>query len=165
MGTSSDDAGDREGEASPRPAGLSILIVAAIVIVVAVTVAAVIAATADEPKYEAGSPEAALQGYLDALIDGDVSRAYGYLSEELRDQCSLADLRDGAWQAEGVRVTLDSSEVGNGVAKYTVTIASSDSGLFGEDAGYEEFFTLTNTSGTWLLTERPWPIYFCSEDR
>lgn len=165
MDAPSGDAANREKSASGRPPGLTILVVAAVVIVAAIAAAAIIAAAGGEPAFDPGSPDAALQHYLDAIIDGDVVEAHGSLSEELRSQCSTADLRNGAYQAEGVRVILDSRTVHDDVAAFAVTISSNDGGgLFGEGYRYEEFFTLTNTADGWVLSERPWPIFFCSEE-
>lgn len=162
MGTSPDQTGDRETGTASRPAGLSILIVAAVVVVIAIVAAAVIAATGNESP-EPGSPEEALQSYLDALIHGDMRWAYGLLSQQIRDECSLADLRNDAWQAEGVRVTLDSVSVDGDVAELDVTIVGNDGGgVFGQGSHHAERFILTNNAEGWALSERPWPIYFCS---
>jgi hypothetical protein len=166
MGTSPHDDGDREADPASRPAGLWILIVAAVVLVLAIVIAAIVGAKRDAPVYEEGSPQAALQGYLDAVIDGDATEAYGYLSDDLRSECTLSDLRNAAAEAQDVTVTLRTVRDEDGTVRIDVTIEQNGGGLLlGGGYRYDETFILGDTNGVWKLSERPWPIYFCSEER
>lgn len=161
MGASSPGADDPKTEA---PAGRLILVAAAAVVIGAVVAAAVVAATGNDPVFDEGTPEAAVQRYLDAMIDGDESAAHDTLSEELRRECSLADLREQSWQADGVRVTLRDVHVDGASAEVEVTIHEGGGGMFGEEPSYPERFILAKTAGVWVVAEQPWPIYFCSEE-
>lgn len=166
MGTSPEDNGDREAAPASRPAGLWILIVAAAVLILAIVIAAFVAANRDEPTYEEGSPEAALQAYLDAVINGDATEAYGYLSDQLRNECTLSDARNGVGDAGDVRVTLQSVRQDDGTTEIDVVIEENGGDLlFGGGYRYDETFILSDTDGMWKLSERPWPVYFCSGER
>lgn len=163
MGTSSEKPGDREAANGSRPAGTMILIVTAVVVIAAIIIAAVIAATGGDPVFDEGTPEATVQRYLDALIDGDEDAAYDALSDELRQECSPSDLREREWQTDGVRVSLRDVRIDGAEAEVDVTIhEGGGGGLFGEGSSYPESFVLANTSRGWVLSERPWPIFFCS---
>ena len=82
MGTgSSEDTGEKEAGSS-RPAGSTTLIAAGVGLVVAITVAALVAANRDAPVLEEGSPEAAVQEYVDAMIEGHEAAAHEYLSAD-----------------------------------------------------------------------------------
>lgn len=164
MGTgSSEDTGEREDSTS-RPAGTTILISAAIGLVVAIAVAAVVAATRDAPVLDEGSPEAVVQAYVDAMIEGDESAAHGYLSVEIQAECSVSDLRDRAERPQDLRVTLRSVTVDGDEAEVEVTVTeNAGGGLFGGDGySYDETFILTGSGEAWVISERPWPVYFCT---
>ena len=164
MGTgSSEDTGENDAGSS-RPAGLIILIVAGVGLEVAVAVAAIVAANRDTPLLDEGTPEAAVQGYVDAMIEGDEAAAHEYLSGDLQAECSLSDLREHREDADSVRVSLRSVTIDGVEADVEVTITEDGGGdLFGGGGyRYEETFTLSRVGDTWVISERPWPIFFCT---
>jgi type II secretory pathway component PulL len=72
-----------------------IYIVAAIIVLSAVSVAVALIATSDEAeRYEAGSPEFAVQGYIQAVRDRDVDEAYEMLSSSAKRDVSRSEMRD-----------------------------------------------------------------------
>lgn len=56
----------------------------------------VLAGSGGRQTFEPGSPQAAMQDYLDAWEDEDYERAYGHLSAGARDDVSLAEYRGAA---------------------------------------------------------------------
>lgn len=163
MGTgSSEDTGEREASSS-RPAGATILVAAGIGLVVAIAVAALVAANRDPPALEEGSPEALVQAFVDAIIEGDESAAHGYLSVEMQEECSIRDLRENQERSDNVRVALRSVAVDGEEANVEVRITEDAGGglLGGDGYSYEETFTLTRAGDAWVISERPWPIYHC----
>lgn len=159
----SEDTGDGEA-GSPRPAGLTILIVAGIGLVVAIALAAIVSANRDVPVLDAGTPEGVVQAYIDAMVKGDEASAHAYLSDELQEECSVGDLRNNQERSNNIRVTLRSVSAGGDEAEVEVTITEdAGGGLFGGGGySFEEFFFLTRSGATWVISERPWPIYDCS---
>lgn len=163
MGTGSSEPTDEREASVSRPAGSTILVAAGIFLVAAIAIAALIATTRDAPVLEEGSPEAVVQSYVDAMIDRNEAAAHEYLSAEVREECSVRDLRDNAETSDDVRVALRSVTVDGDEAEVEVTITEgSGGGLFGGGYSYRETFTLTRSGDTWEISRRPWPIYFCS---
>ena len=164
MGTgSSENTGERDAGSS-RPAGSTTLIAAGVALVAAITVAALVAANRDAPDLQEGSPEALVQEYVDAMIEGHEATAHEYLSADMQAECSVRDLRDGQERADDVRVSLRTVTIDGDEADVEVTIIEdSGSDLFGGDGyRYEETFTLSRAGDTWVISERPWPIFFCT---
>ena len=126
--------------------------------------AALVAANRDAPVLEEGSPEAAVQDYVDAMIEGDEAAAHEYLSADLQAECSVGDLREYQAGADNVRVSLRSITIDGSEADVEVTITEDSGGdLFG-GGGYrfDETFTLSSVADAWVISERPWPIFFCT---
>ena len=164
MGASApEDAGDVDA-GSPRPAGLGILAIGGVVLVLLIAVAAVLSASRGPATFEEGSPEAVVQGYLDAMIKGDESAAHASLSDELGDDCTVRDLRTRSNEVNNARVALRAVSIDGDEAEVEVSITENAGDVPFGGGGYtfEETFVLAREAGTWVIVEEPWPIYFCS---
>jgi hypothetical protein len=72
-----------------------IFIAASIIVLSAVSVAIALFAASDEPQtFAAGSPEFAVQRYIEAVQDREVDAAYEMLSESAQRDISRSELRD-----------------------------------------------------------------------
>jgi hypothetical protein len=108
-----------------------------------------------------GTPEAAVQDYLRAVIAGDRPAARSYLAAEL-DGCGTyfpRHLSDQAFRIEWLDTTLDAGE-----AWVTVSVAGSDPRIFGGYRPDDYEFRLISEAGGWRITHQDWPWYECSAD-
>lgn len=105
-----------------------------------------------------GTPEAAVQEYLDAVLDGDDEAAAALFTPT--NPCTVLDL-ENAWVDEDVRVTLDDVRVDGKAARVEVTVASSGGGLVPDAWSEEQTFRLSEIDGDWLISGVPWPLFEC----
>lgn len=136
------------------------LVVVVGVLVVLATAAALFAATRGSARYGAGTPEATVQAYLTAVLDGDAETAAGYLAPS--SACDREDLT-GVDVPDSTRVHLVRATVGTDSAQVQVAVDRSDSGgPFAVGEGEDHVYHLTRTGGRWLLEGIPWPLYTCT---
>lgn len=134
-------------------------------LVAVVLVAGAVAGALRGPaRLDPDSPEGAVQGYLEAVLDEDYELAAGYFSQDLARECSASDFRD-AFVDESLTVTLDDVRLGDGRADVRVRFRAmaGDAPLGAPDYSYEENFTVVDEGGAWRLHEEPWPIHFCGD--
>ena len=130
------------------------------VIVVLAAAAAVLSSTRGTTHYAAGSPEATVQAYLKAVLQGDPERAAGYLSPA--GGCDEQDLA-GVTVADSTRVTLVHTTTGTDTAQVRVAVDRSDpGGPFAVGESEDHVYRLTRTGARWLLVGTPWPLYDCT---
>lgn len=132
------------------------------VVVVASTLVALLAN--GEQEFEAGTPEAAVQGYLRAVADRDATAALSYIADSVYDEC--ADIPRDAVIRRGdndFRATLeDTVSRSDGVIVDVAITESYGSGVFGNESTWTYSFSLVRqTDGEWRFSEVPWPLY-CS---
>ncbi|WP_153396364.1 hypothetical protein [Ornithinicoccus halotolerans] len=140
-----------------RPERVLALVVG-LVLAVAVA-AAVVAANRPTTTVEPGTPEAVVQDFLTAVVDGDREAALSYLDPELNcDERALEHAGD-----EQARVTLLESEVDGDEARVVVSVSQGSSGPF-ETGEYsrEETYRLLRTEDGWRISDDVgWPVYGC----
>lgn len=114
-------------------------------------------------QFEAGSPEAAVQGYLEAVLDGDHRAALEYLTPELRDACR-SEVRH-AWVPDSARVTLAGTHVEGGRAEVDVVVTElRPPGPFGpESHSVDVTLFLERADERWAISAAPWPVWTCGE--
>lgn len=145
-----------------RPNRILAIVVGTMVVLAAVVV--VLSARRSTAQLEPGSPEATVQTYLTAVTAGDYATAAHQLDPA--GACDVDDLdrtgRPGSARAYlvGSRVEGDSADV-----TVEVTVPEGGGGPF-DTTDYSEthLFRLTRSSGDWLLTGTPWPLYDCEGD-
>lgn len=139
------------------------LLIVGAVIAAAVLVGVVVTATAgDADTYPDGSPERAVQDYLQAVRDRDVTSAIAFLAPDLAERCSPTyrePITDRG--ATGLRATLDRATVRGEIAEVHVRITETyGGGPFGaNESTMTVVFILERMDGRWLFTEPPWPLY------
>jgi hypothetical protein len=132
------------------------IVVAAFVVVALVAVA--LAASRPATTFAPGTPEAAVQGYLTAVLSSDSEKAAGYLAPDSR--CGIDDL-DRAGVADSARVSLVDSTGDGDTARVRVRVSFSSGGPFGGADSENQTFRLTRSTGTWLISGIPWPLFEC----
>jgi hypothetical protein len=138
----------------------AVLWLAAVAILVVIVALAIIAAMRSPADFDAGSPEAAAQSYLQALLDGDERSAHEHLSLRLQEECSITEIRN-AWLPESVRVTLTETVVAGDTAEVELIMIEGSSDPFGGGTEYDVTLVLTRAADGWLISEPPWPIEHC----
>ena len=139
-------------------------IMAAVVGLAVLVTIALVAARGPE-TYAPGTPEAALQGFLEAGIDGDSAALFALVTDESRDQCQSAldeERFDEPWHNDGLRAELEDMTVTGDVATAEVRFHQRGTNdLFGSSSWtYDERFTLERVDGAWLIDRAGWPWLF-----
>ena len=130
------------------------------VVIVAGVVASALGGRAS--TYPEGSPEHAVQQYLQAVADNDATRALAFLSADLARRC--ADYPREAISNRGrqsVRATLDETTLRDGTASVRVTLIESygDAPFGGGESTQSTVFELQQEAGAWRFTQSPWPLF------
>lgn len=139
------------------------VLLALVGLVAAVAVAAAVVAVNRQPaELDPRLPEGVVQGYLQALLDGDYEAAAGYLS----NGCEAEDLAQ-QWLPEQVRVGIRDVRVNGDNAVVEVDVVEISGGGLVSDYSYrhsEELWLRRGVSG-WQLSGSPWPVYYCEGGR
>lgn len=136
-----------------------LLVGAAVVGLIVVALLIAIASPVQPTAYAPGTPEAAFQGFYTAWEDRDLETAYGYLSEEVRAELSLAEYRrqdsDMSWaRDQDRRVVLLGSRVTGDRAVLDLRIDQFTEGPLGGDRySYERSVNLVRETGVWRIDE------------
>jgi len=128
--------------------GLIVVLIAALVF---------IASRGGSSRFDAGSPEATVQSYLQAMVDRDNDRALSYFEPETK--CDASDL-DRQYLSPDLTADLLDSSITADRAQVKIRIRYADNDLFG---GWSEDHSigLTRISGMWKITGVPWPLFEC----
>jgi hypothetical protein len=143
---------------------LPLLIMAAVVgLAVLVTIALVVARGPE--TYAPGSPEAALQDFLEAGFDGDSVAILELVTDESRDGCQSALDRerfDGSWYSDGLWAELEDMTVVGDVANAEVRFhqRGANDPFNNSRWSYDERFTIEWVDGAWLIDRAGWPWPF-----
>jgi hypothetical protein len=132
------------------------LVVGAFVLVALAAVA--FAAMRPTTTFAPGTPEAAVQGYLSAVLESDSEKAAGYLAPG--SPCALGDL-DRTGVAASARVSLVDSTTDSDTARVRVRVSYSSGDPFGGAESENQTFRLTRSAGTWRISGIPWPLFEC----
>lgn len=132
-----------------------VLAIVALLVVALAIVAAVVSGQRERPALDASTPDGVVQLYISALFNDDVAAAVEYLDPALNCEDTLRDI----YISDTSRIAVLKTDVEGGIAKVGLQIEEG-SGLDGSWT-HREDFTLGHDSGTWLITEAPWPAYEC----
>jgi hypothetical protein len=137
-----------------------ILAIALGAIAVLAVVAAVISAGRPTERFDPGTPEAAVQAYVEAALDGRSDEAARWLDPA--GDCDVSDLDRAGTGMTATRVVLADSRTSGDSATVEVELVFGSGGPF-DSSEYREQHTyrLTRSGGSWLLTGVPWPLYDC----
>lgn len=125
-------------------------------------VAGVISAVRDTPRFPAGSPEATVQSYLEAVFDQDFDKAMTYLAEDT--PCTVNNFPT-YYPNDATRVVHRDSRVdaANGRVFVHVDVINGDGGPFGQDGWTDQqTFEVTGSGDTWHISGVPWPLGDCN---
>ncbi len=132
-------------------------------VLVAALVAGVLLLRPGVDEFEAGTPEATVQGYLEAVLDGDQRGALSYLAPDLQAACRRQI--GSVWVPESARVTLKGTYVDDGQAEVDVVVTEyHPPGPFesGSNA-FDVTLYLDRTADGWAISAAPWPLWACEE--
>ena len=132
------------------------------VLLAVLVVVAIVLALQPPEQFDAGTPEATVQSYLQAVADSDQTAAARLMTPDLAKRCG-ADLSQIRRSPESFRaVILDTEPLGDDLIVNIEITEGSGSGLFGDSWSFDESLILIQTGDEWLIAEAPWPIY-CGE--
>lgn len=139
---------------------LGVLLIAAIVV----------ALLRDAVVLPEGSPERAVQLYLEAISEGDFEAAQATLSSELKERCSLEALYARSYAKEN----LDDSRVAHNttnlvddkaIVVFEVTQSSRGGPFDLDEWSHDEHYTLDREEGEWRISASSWPYQGCTQPR
>jgi len=107
----------------------------------------------EAPELDPTTPEGTVQVYLQAVFDGDQEAAAALTEGE----CD-ANLGPGS-QVDGVSASLESVEGDENQATVIVNMSQPSSDPFGGLSEWQEWFSLLNHDGTWMIQQPVWPYY------
>lgn len=148
-------ADDRIDE-PPTASRLPLVAMGALVLVA--VIAGIALAIGGPATYDAGTPEAALQDYLQASLDGDadaIADSLGPIGAELcRDELDRLSSR-----SSGLRFGLDDMRVDGDRARATVSQRYGSGGdpFDGPSRANDQTFELQRSDGTWYVVVASWP--------
>lgn len=149
-------------ETTSRRANKIFLAAVALVVVAAIVVVATLRGLR-EVEYPEGSAEAAAQTYVRALMSGDTSTAYGMLSPDLREQCSLAEFAISLEEFGAVyfdAVTVQGDQV---TIDVRLEPRRFDLDPFpGEGWETSTWLTMERSGDAWQVKDAFWPLYNCA---
>jgi len=115
-------------------------------------------------EFDDGTPEAALQEYLDAAVDGDSSAVLALLTSNAQNECEDRVQRQ-MWSSNRIGFRLESMDVSGSTASAVVDERWTDSGPFGGSgsSGQQEFELTQDGDGNWRIAQAswPWPVSDC----
>ena len=106
-----------------------------------------------------GTPEAAVQQYLQKVNEGRNEEAASYFSKT--SKCIVDDI-DRAYIDNNAQVTLDKSVItSTDSAIVYVSIQRSNGPLLADTYTEPQTFRLNRENGLWKIAGIPWPLYDC----
>lgn len=142
-----------------RPHAVLAAITAAIVILA--VAAGVFSMQKSRPAYDPRSPEAAVQAYAVAVVEGDNDVAAAALDPAL--ECTAADFAE-SFSPGGSAISILRAEAASDRASVTVEITRYGQSPL-DSFTHEESFELERRGSEWLITGEPWPVYDCRWSR
>lgn len=125
-------------------------------------VIAIVLALQPAQQLEPGTPEATIQSYLQAVIDGDQAEAARFMTPVLVQRCD-ADLTQIRHAPGSFRAVIVDTQPYEDEVVVTVEITEGPgAGLLGDSYAFEASMVVEQVGEDWLIAEAPWPIY-CRE--
>jgi hypothetical protein len=132
------------------------------ILIAAVSIIAVLLAVTSSNSVKTmknGSPEAAVQQYLQRVNEGRNEEAARYFSKI--SKCTVDDI-DRAYIDNNAQVTLDKSVItSTDSAIVYVSIQRNNGPLLADTYTEQQTFRLNRENGLWKLAGIPWPLYYC----
>ncbi len=154
-------------DAPPTVSKLPLFIMGAVVALAALVTVGLLAVRSNE-TYDPGTPEAALQDFLQAAFDEDSEAMLGLLTESTRAECDnfVDELRFDDFGADDLRAELEDMSVSGTSATAEVRFhqTGSNDPFNGSGWSFDERFILERVDGDWLVAKAgwPWPFAECT---
>lgn len=142
-----------------RSRGALIALLSTIGIVVVIALIAVFA-RGGPTQFDEDTPAGVVQRYSQAVIDGDIPAALGYLAPDVAESCDRVPAG-----TDDYRITLLDTVERDDTARVDVIIATVyGSGPLGSSE-YEsdEVFDLVKVGDAWLIEFAPWQLAICAD--
>ncbi len=145
-----------------RKPGSVVLIVGASALV-AIIVGVALLGSPKVAEYEPGSPEAAAQRYVQALLDDDYTTAHSLLDADWQRECDPHDLRIEPWWSVATATFTDVNRRGDTA---TIDIRLDTGDLDFEDIPIQAdtidtVLVLEHQAGEWRIVGADWPLSEC----
>lgn len=127
-------------------------------IVIAVAIVTVLSSTKSAVVIDRSTPAGSVQVYLKAILAGKNAEAAKMLSPN--SVCTIDDI-DRAYVVDTSRVLLVDSTTDGNTAEVRVRVEISSGGPIGDFMTEDHTLRLSKSSGSWLLTGVPWPLFDC----
>ena len=119
-----------------------------------------------EAAFAPGTPEAAVQVLLRAAEADDFGAAYGLLSQDLRDECSLERFaqNDYSYFERDFQARLEGAQVVGDTTFVNVEITEFYGGDFYYGSGgwtHQNRYAMRREGGEWKFKSYPWPYQSC----
>lgn len=149
---------DAPSDAPARRSRILLISLAAAVAVVVVVALIAVFAQREPAQYAEDTPEGVVQRYSQAVADGDVDSALGYLAGEVADDCSRVPI-----DPQDRRITLlESTERADSATVEVLIVTVYGSGPLGADEYESEgVFDLVKDGEGWLIRSAPWELIVC----
>ncbi len=128
------------------------------IIIIAVAIVTVLSTTKSAVVVDRTTPAGSVQVYLKAILSGRNAEAAKMLSP---DSVCTADDIDRSYVVATSRVLLVDSTTEGSTAEVRVRVEIPSGSPLGDFMTEDHTFRLSNTSGSWLLTGIPWPLFDC----
>ena len=147
------------------------------VLVVVAVIGALISGGGQPELFPEDVPEGITQRYVLAMIDGDLDEAWGYLSPELQAGCVLEEWREVTRRQsrlEDSQVLLDEvdrindTEAVVSLSRRRVSQPDPFDLSFSPEEStfhFQDFRLQKQDDGTWRISQLPWPVFRCPEER
>lgn len=148
-------------EPTPSRRDPALLVILGVIVLVVVASLIAVFTKGAPTQLDPTTPEGVVQRYTTALIESDLETAREFVDDDALADCATSYPSESG---RDVRITLDSSRVGDTTAVVNVTIHTTyDPGPFG-GSGYSssESFRLSSSGGDWRITQAPWRFDVCT---
>lgn len=127
---------------------------------------AVVLALRAPPEFDPLTPEGTAQGYLQAVLEGDENLASSFLTETLRDECTMSEMRHV--MPGDARIVIKHTEIDGMDAELELEITETyGEGPFdfGSSYSFDETLVMERRGDRWLIAEVPWPTnIYCPQE-
>ena len=107
--------------------------------------------------YEPGTPEAAVQGFVQAVLDDDPEAALEWVDPTRG--CRRSDVE--VYRSDRVSARIDDVDIGGDAATVSVMFTQSGDDPFGGGWSYQETFDLARSGDGWSIERTTWFYVSC----
>lgn len=109
-------------------------------------------------QFDPHSPQGTVQGYFQAIEDGDEELAETFLTEDLREACGNRDWHDEFENASRVVITNTEIEGRTASVAVNITISYGDEPFGGGSYDEDDTIAMEQVGDVWLISKPTWPM-------